>query len=361
MKKFLFSLYTFLLTLIFTLCSVAVLGQTTTLVNYKFDNQNLTPESGAIGSPNLVLSNVNNFTYPSGSGGTGTYSVATQSNSNYLELTISTLGYSNLQISWNRMKSSSGTGNWVITGDFGSGFGSAIATDPVTTSWNSSGTIALSSNFSDKSSIKLRITLNITNTPNVRLDDLLLTGVSSCAAPSFALQATPVDNITMTGASLYGNVTSAGDAGRSVTSRGFVYSVNNDLSSAVSVTNGSGTGLYNVNTSTLVANTLYYYRAFAVNDCATPRTGYSHTSSYPTFTSISKAPTSNAADNMTSSGFRANWAAPTSQGTAAFTYHLQVSAVNDFSTTLFNDETLTGTSNVQTGLSSSTQYFCKFQ
>ena len=174
---------------LFMLSFVRGWGQTT-LANFKFESS-LSPESGAIGLPNLILSNIDNFAYPGGNGGAGTYSLASQTNNAYLEISISTLGYNNIKINWNRIRSSSGSGSWILTGDSGAGFGTAITTDVVTTSWFSSGNITLANAFANKSNIKLRISLNKTGSANVRIDDIIITGELDCTPPTPTFTTSP--------------------------------------------------------------------------------------------------------------------------------------------------------------------------
>lgn len=99
MKKFLFFL--------FLIVGGYVFGQTnTTLVNYKFDQSDLTPDAGAIGSPSISLVNTTDFstTYAAGNPNTGkaltTQSIKKNSYGGYIKLTINTTGYTNVSISF---------------------------------------------------------------------------------------------------------------------------------------------------------------------------------------------------------------------------------------------------------------------
>lgn len=183
----------------------------------------------------------------------------------------------------------------------------------------------------------------------------------ACAAPTVALQTTSVDNITTTSAQLYGNVTATGDA--ALNTRGFEYSTSSALASPTVVNEpATATGNYHLATGTLVPNTLYYYRAYAINDCATPQTGYSHTSGYPTFTTIHNAPNVGTGSAPTSHGFTANWSAPSGTvGSANFTYEIQVSTDNTFATVDFTQDNIASTSTSlvinDSALNSSTTYY----
>jgi len=73
-------------------------------------------------------------------------------------------------------------------------------------------------------------------------------------------------DITTTGATLSGNVTSAG--GATVTARGFLYGTNsNNLSQTVQ--SGSGTGSFIKTLTGLTSGTTYYYKAYATNSVGT--------------------------------------------------------------------------------------------
>ncbi len=73
-------------------------------------------------------------------------------------------------------------------------------------------------------------------------------------------------SVTAAGATLSGNVTSAG--GATVTARGFLYGTNsNNLSQAVQ--SGSGTGSFTKALTGLTSGTTYYYKAYATNSAGT--------------------------------------------------------------------------------------------
>jgi hypothetical protein len=110
----------------------------------------------------------------------------------------------------------------------------------------------------------------------------------------------------------------------------------------------------------LNTNTLYNYRAKGVNDAGT--TNGSNT----TFTTLSNAPTVGSGTSILSDGFTANWTAPTINGSATFTYTVQVSTDNssqaNFTTNIVSAATQTGIASgtlsaIITGLSSGTTYY----
>jgi len=119
----------FLLKLLSLLLLVGFLGVNgvkgqTTLATYPFDN-NLTVAAGAIGSPSLTFSITPS--YNAGLNSTNALSTGTGTNANgaFVELTISTSGYTGITVGWSARTSNTSTpGAWVLTGNSGSGFGS---------------------------------------------------------------------------------------------------------------------------------------------------------------------------------------------------------------------------------------------
>ncbi|WP_432672667.1 T9SS sorting signal type C domain-containing protein [Flavobacterium sp. SM2513] len=187
------------------------------------------------------------------------------------------------------------------------------------------------------------------------IDDLNWTCYVDCVAPTVVLSGTPVTFTTATSVILNGNVTAAG--GFAINTRGFEYSTNSAMTgSATKSTAATATGTYSENLTSLVANTVYYYRGYAVNDCSPNKTGYTATSSYPTFTTLHNAPTVGTGSASAATSFTANWTAPTG-GAAAFTYQIQVDNDSGFGSVDFTASGITGLSVSATGLSSSTTYY----
>lgn len=148
------------------------------------------------------------------------------------------------------------------------------------------------------------------------------TAVSSCTAPTINPTVSATQNV-FSDIDFTGSVTDVG-GGTTVTTRGFQISTSNTMTTPTDLSEAStATGSYTLNT-TLNGNTRYYYRAYAINDCATPQTGYS--SATPVTTSIVTkqfSTTANAATNISSSSFTANWTNP-GGGTETYTYKLYV-------------------------------------
>jgi hypothetical protein len=149
-----------------------------TMVNYKF-NDNISPETGSIGNPNLTFSITPS--YNAGITGNSLVTGTTASaNGAYVEITISTTGYNNIKISWaGRTSNTSNPGTWVLYGDSGSGYGTAIHTQSLSTSFSNTGNISLSSAFENNSSIKLKILANNPQPRNLRIDDLIIVGTAA--------------------------------------------------------------------------------------------------------------------------------------------------------------------------------------
>ncbi len=78
----------------------------------------------------------------------------------------------------------------------------------------------------------------------------------------------PIGNITVVAATTGGNITN--DGGTPVTQRGVVWSTSPSPTTANnSTTNGSGTGIFTINLTSLTASTTYYLRAYATNSAGT--------------------------------------------------------------------------------------------
>jgi hypothetical protein len=159
-------------------------------------------------------------------------------------------------------------------------------------------------------------------------------------------------NITATTASSGGNVTAEGDA--SVTAKGVVWNTSAAPTVALSsLTNdGSGAGAFTSGITSLIANTKYFYRAYATSSIGTAYGAENN------FTTLPAAPISIPPNNITLTGFNANWTAPT-QGSEAFTYTLEYSTDNTFTTGVTTVASIASTTTSQSisGLTSGGTYY----
>jgi hypothetical protein len=90
-------------------------------------------------------------------------------------------------------------------------------------------------------------------------------GYSSQAIPSVTTNA--ASSVTVTSVTLNGNVTS--DNGATVTSRGFYFGTNSNVTSNPTYGSGSGTGSYSLSRTGLTGSTTYYFAAYATNAVGT--------------------------------------------------------------------------------------------
>ncbi len=111
-----------------------------------------------------------------------------------------------------------------------------------------------------------------------------------------------------------------------ITSRGTVWDVNTNPTINALAEGGTTKAAFSHNRTGFNANTSYFYRGYAVNIRGT---GYS---SNATFTTLSNPPVSQAASNVVINGFRANWSAPAVQGSASYTYTVEIATNSGFTT-----------------------------
>ncbi|MDD4310745.1 MAG: endonuclease, partial [Candidatus Cloacimonetes bacterium] len=186
----------------------------------------------------------------------------------------------------------------------------------------------------------------------IYLHDIIITDYSG-SSPTLAVLSTAVaSSITSTTAISGGTITS--DGGAIVTARGVCWntSANPTISNSVT-TDGTGAGSYVSNISSLIAETQYYYRAYATNSQGT---AYGEEYSFSTSgNSPPPAPVATAASSVGINSFTANWNA----ATGATSYRLDVSTSNTFATMLagYNDLTINTLSQSVNGLNANTPYY----
>lgn len=180
--------------------------------------------------------------------------------------------------------------------------------------------------------------------------------LATASAPTVTTNST-VTSIATTSATLGGNMTATGGANAST--RGFEYSTTNGFSDGAGTTatdsgTYSSTGDFTKSITSLTANTLYYFKAQSTNPVGTGR------GTQQSFTTLPNAPTVGSASSVSASGFTASWTAPTSQGSASFTYSIEVSTNNStFASPAFTASSIaSGTTTASvTGLAASTTYY----
>ncbi len=184
--------------------------------------------------------------------------------------------------------------------------------------------------------ISQTITLNFTHYSQPRVETLSAT------------------NITATGATLKGNVTSNG--GATVTVRGFMYGTSaSNLSQ--NVQSGSGTGNYTKALTGLSSGTTYYYKAYATNSIGT---AYGDVMSFTTQTIYPPSVQTNSASNITTTGATLSGNV-TSDGNATVTARgfMYGTSANNLSQTVQNGSGTGSFTKTLTGLSASTTYYYK--
>ncbi|UEG49904.1 fibronectin type III domain-containing protein [Ferruginibacter lapsinanis] len=252
------------------------------------------------------------------------------------------------------------TANWsapTIPGTANYGYEVQVSTDG--TNFTSPFTFTVSQVASPATTVSATgLAFNTTYFFRVRAVNVQGNGAWSAASASVQTLALPTvttttaTSITTTTATSGGNVTAEGSA--SVTARGVVWNTSAAPTVALGTktSNGTGAGSFSSSITGLTANTKYFYRAYATSSIGT---AYGTESN---FTTLPNAPTSAAATAVGATGFTANWTAPTG-GSETYTYTLQYSTTSDFSSGNTSITAISGaaTSQVVTGLSSTTQYW----
>ncbi|MCC2546661.1 choice-of-anchor D domain-containing protein [Hymenobacter sp. BT175] len=150
------------------------------------------------------------------------------------------------------------------------------------------------------------------------VDDITITanaGVAPVNAAPTVTTTTPPSSVGTTTATIAGNITSLGVPTAS-SSYGFLYSTSATTAAALVLggtgvaanevgTTGATTGAYSANLTSLTANTIYYYRAYATNSTGT---GYGSVESFTTLSASDNTPPvfaagSPSASVITSTGF----------------------------------------------------------
>jgi len=169
-------------------------------------------------------------------------------------------------------------------------------------------------------------------------------------------------NVTVTGATLGGNITNAGTP--AYTERGVCWSTsqNPTVSNNKKVVSGTGTGSFSTDVSGLTANTTYYVRAYAINSTGT---AYGNQISFTTLQEPGTLPvlTTANASNVTATGATLGGNI-TNAGTPAYTERGVCWSTSQNPTVSSNKKVVSGTgtgsfSTDVSGLSASTTYYVR--
>ena len=169
-----------------------------------------------------------------------------------------------------------------------------------------------------------------------------------------AVQTNAATSISMTGATLNGNVTA--DGGATVTARGFVYGTSaSNLSQ--NVQSGTGTGSFTKALTGLSHSTTYYYKAYATNAIGT---NYGEVKQFTTSSPSMPTVQTNNASSITSSGATLNGNV-TADGGATVTVRGFVygTSASDLSQNVQSGSGTGSFTKALTGLSHSTTYYYK--
>ncbi len=170
-------------------------------------------------------------------------------------------------------------------------------------------------------------------------------------APTVVTTAATSSTITTTGATLNGTVNARGFTATPYFEYGTTASLGTNVTALPTSITGSTDIADSVVLTGLASNTKYFYR-----DSATNVNGNRAGSTF-TVTTLSNAPTIGTASSPTSSGFTANWTAPSNGGSESITYTVDVSTDNTFATGVTEFTGISGTSTVLNTLSPSTNYY----
>jgi len=375
MKRFYFKKYFCILSILMASVfgSSNVMGEDN-LTYFEFTSSGAYFTSSVSGAKDIVLTNP--ATIPAtgtlSGGNPGGYlngmkrASGNQNNTYVLEIPVKTTRYSSLKLSWDMRFSSAANvsqATVAIDGKIGTGSYSSIETATGYNKPNTNGFISvpvppeslvLGQSYENQDSITINLTITVlgTSTQTIGIDNVKIVGTATSSAPP-TLTTQAVSNITTTTATGNGTITALGNG---VTSSGICWKTSTGPTTANSkTTNGPTTATsYTGSMTGLTANTIYYVKAYAIGSGGT---GYGGEVS---FTTLPNAPTIASGSNVTRNSFTANWNAPVSQGSASYTYTVQVTATSgNYSTLAFTQAGIASGTLLQavTGLTASTTYY----
>gem|GEM_PF-454880 len=207
--------------------------------------------------------------------------------------------------------------------------------------------------------LKVRFTLVCNNNERWVIDDYKLTGLADPASFTANTSSTTQINLAATANASGDNVMIAYN-----TTSTFGTPVSGSSYSVGGAITGGGTVLYRgtasgvTNHTGLTPNTIYYYKTFSYNGSNNYSAGITANA-----TTICNPPVASAATLSTGTGFKANWTAPSGIGSATYTYTIEVSTDNSFSTGVTTNTGISsGTlSKTYSTLSSQTLYYYRIK
>ncbi len=171
------------------------------------------------------------------------------------------------------------------------------------------------------------------------------------AAPTVTTNA--ATSVATTSVALNGTVNANANSTTASFDYGTTISYGTNIAADQSPVTGTSNTAISKTISSLGTNTLYHYRAKGANSAGTTN------GSDVTFTTLSNAPTVGTGNSITSTGFTANWTAPTNDGSETYTFTVEVDDDNAFGSVNATYSSISSgtTSQAVTGLSSGTTYY----
>ncbi|WP_245569852.1 YDG domain-containing protein, partial [Flavobacterium soli] len=336
------------------------------IISWNFTSGN-TPNTNLPGGTTAVSFNTGGTTTTSGCTGNG-YTIDNWNVNEYFQIIAPTTGYNITTMTFNTRSSGTGPRNFKV--QYSSTGTGGTFTDLGTTFISPNGSCSgFSADFTavnaldNNANTVIRLVFtggeadgspasgDAASGGTFRVDDLIINGAAIPSVVVPTVTTPTVSSITTTTATLGATVTNNG--GATLTSRGTVWGTSATPTGNILAEGGTAVAAYTHGRTGFTANTLYYYRGYAVNSAGT---GYSGDG---TFTTVHNAPVMGSGSGATINSIDANWTAPASAGPAAFTYTVEVDndpAFGSIDFTQANIASGTLTTNA-TGLLPSTIYY----
>lgn len=380
------SLFTFAFVINALFLSSAAYGQTSASVTWSvLSSLSATSTNGAVTGSTATLTGIDGMTAYNDTIGsvagwakTGGFLSATYSSGIYVEFSIAPTTGNNITVNSisgyfvgyasenTKMAAYYSVDNFINSTNLGSctyngASSNTSTTDPISltddrlTTTSIQGATVFTPTISVKNGQTLKIRLYIWNkngtAKKLGLRNIVLSGTTTSTSSTPTVTTGSASSITTTGAILNGTINAANGAATTISfDYGTTTAYGTNAGGTNSPTSSSATNVSSSYTKTgLTANTLYNFRIKGVNSAGTTN------GNNATFTTLPGQPTIAAESAITSTGFRANWTAP-SQGGATFTYTLEYGTDNTFA----SKTTVTGISAIFadiSGLSMGVTYY----